>query len=146
MNSYFDSSLLLAILFDEKRFDDAWNAWNSSKVRFSSILLKIETNISLQRYYKANSHYFDGIWLNKKEKILNDLLDDVFYKPIEESFGNSIAKNKKLAGCKSLDAIHLATALYFRENAKEQNIIVCSFDKNILKLAKEFGFETNGGC
>ena len=142
MNSYFDSSLLLAILFDEKRFDDAWNAWNSSEARFSSILLKIETNISLQRYYKTNVHYFDDIWLNKKEKILNDLLDDVFYKPIEEPFGNSIAKNKKLAGCKSLDAIHIATALYFRETAREQNIILCSFDKNMLKIAKELGFET----
>jgi len=103
---------------------------------------KIETNISLQRYYKANAHYFDGTWLNKKEKILNDLLDDVFYKSIEEPFGNSIAKNKKLAGCKSLDAIHIATALYFRETAREQNIIFCSFDKNMLKIAKEFGFET----
>jgi len=142
MNSYFDSSLLLAILFDEKRFDDAWNVWNSSEARVSSILLKIETNISLQRYYKTNAHYFDDAWLNKKEKILNDLLNDVFYKPIEEPFGNSIAKNKRLAGCRSLDAIHLATALYFRESAREQNIILCSFDKNMLRVAKEFGFET----
>jgi len=94
MNSYFDSSLLLAILFDEKLFDDAWNIWNSSEARVSSIILKIETNISLQRYYKTNARHFDGIWLNKKEKILNDLLDDIFYKPIEEPFGNSIAKNK----------------------------------------------------
>jgi len=143
MNSYFDSSLVLAILLDEKLFDDAWNIWNSSEARFSSILLKIETNISLQRYYKANARYFDGVWLNKKEKILNDLLEDVFYKPIEEPFGNSIAKNKRLAGCRSLDAIHIATALYFRENAKGQEIILCSFDKNMLKVAREFGFETN---
>jgi predicted nucleic acid-binding protein len=141
--NYFDSSLLLAILFDEKRFDNAWNVWNSSEARVSSILLKIETNISLQRHYKTNAHYLDDIWLNKKEKILNDLLNDIFYKPIEEPFGNLIARNKKLAGCKSLDAIHLATALYFKENAKEQNIILCSFDKNMLKVAKELGFETN---
>jgi predicted nucleic acid-binding protein len=143
MNSYFDSSLLLAILFDEKRFDDAWDIWNSSEAKVSSILLKIETNISLLRYYKTNAHHLDSVWLNKKEKILNDLLGDIFYKSIEEPFGNSIAQNKKLAGCRSLDAIHIATALYFRETAREQNIILCSFDKNMLRIAKEFGFGTN---
>ncbi|MDR2580162.1 MAG: type II toxin-antitoxin system VapC family toxin [Fibromonadaceae bacterium] len=144
MYSYFDSSLLLAILFDEKRFDDAWLAWNSSKVRVSSILLRIEACISLQRHYKTNRHLFDADWLNKKEKTLNNLLDDVFYKPIEEHFGSAIAQNKALAGCKSLDAIHLATALYFEENSREQNIVLCSFDKNMLAVAKQLGFETFG--
>jgi predicted nucleic acid-binding protein len=143
MYSYFDSSLLLAILFDEKRFDDAWIAWNSSKARVSSILLKIETNVSLQRYYKTNMHRFDADWLARKEKLLDDLLNDVFYKAIEEPFGNAIAKNKLITGCKSLDAIHIATALFFKQNSKNETIHVCSFDKNMLAVAKELGFSTN---
>jgi len=142
MISYFDSSLLLAILFDEKRFEEAWTAWNSSKTRVSSILLKIETCVSLQRYYKTNMRSFNADWLNKKEKILDNLLDDVFYKPIEEPFGSTIAKNKSIAGCKSLDAIHIATALFFRQHSKNDHIHICSFDKNMLTVAEQLGFKT----
>jgi predicted nucleic acid-binding protein len=72
------------------------------------------------------------------------LLDDVFYKAIEEPFGNAIAKKKILAGCKSLDAIHIATALFFRQNCKNEYIRICSFDKNMLAVAKELGFDTFG--
>ncbi|MCL2283544.1 MAG: PIN domain-containing protein [Fibromonadales bacterium] len=144
MISYFDSSLLLAILFDEKRFEEAWTAWNSSKARVSSILLKIETCISLQRYYKINMHRFDANWLSKKERILDNLLGDVFYKPIEEPFGNAIAKNKSIAGCRSLDAIHIATALFFKQNSRNNNLHICSFDKNMLAVAEKLGFETIG--
>jgi predicted nucleic acid-binding protein len=49
-----------------------------------------------------------------------------------------------LSKCKSLDAIHLATALNMSEKYGISEICVCSFDKNMLKVAKELGFETNG--
>jgi len=39
-----------------------------------------------------------------------------------------------------LDAIHIATALNIRES---NDVTICSFDNNMLKIAKEFGFETN---
>ena len=144
MYSYFDSSLLCAILFDESLFEEAWDIWNSSKARVSSILLKIETNVSLQRHYKTNAHSLDDNWLTKKEKILNSLLDDVFYKAIDESFGNVIAKDKTIIGCKSLDAIHIATALFFEKYSRDQKLAICSFDNNILAVAKQLGFETFG--
>jgi hypothetical protein len=89
-------------------------------------------------------HRFDADWLAKKEKLLDDLLDDVFYKAIEEPFGNSIAKNKLITGCKSLDAIHIATALFFKQNSRNETIHVCSFDKNMLAVAKQLGFDTFG--
>ncbi|GBU24518.1 hypothetical protein R83H12_01151 [Fibrobacteria bacterium R8-3-H12] len=79
MLSYFDSSLLLAILFDENRFDEAFDIWQTSEARVSSVLLKIETFVSLQRHYKQNENLLGKVWLNKKEKTLHYLLGDVFY-------------------------------------------------------------------
>jgi len=106
-------------------------------------LLRIETNISLCRTHKISNHKHDNSWLTEKTNELDEILKNINYKSIDKSIEQIIIKNEKLAGCKSLDAIHLATALYFRESTREQNIILCSFDKNMLKIAKEFGFETN---
>jgi len=79
----------------------------------------------------------------EKTDELDGMLKHINYKSIDKSIEQVIIQNKKLASCKSLDAIHLATALYFRENVKGQDIILCSFDRNMLKVAKELGFETN---
>jgi len=143
MLSYFDSSLLLAILFDESRFDEAFDIWKASEARVSSVLLKIETFISLQRHYKQNEKRLGETWLHKKEKTLYSLLGDVFYKDITVPFADKIMLNRSLAACKSLDAIHVATALSFNENSRREPIRICSFDNNMLKIAKELGFETN---
>jgi len=143
MLSYFDSSLLLAILFDESCFDEAFGIWKTSEARVSSVLLKIETFISLQRHYKQNKKRLGESWLHKKEKTLHSLLGDVFYKDITMPFADNIMLNRDLAACKSLDAIHVATALSFKQNSRKESIRICSFDQNMLKVAKEFGFETN---
>jgi predicted nucleic acid-binding protein len=143
MIAYFDSSVLLTILLNQERYGEAHSLWNNADFCLSSFLLRIETSISLCRTHKISSHKHDDSWLAEKIDELNEMLKNIHCKSIDKSIEQIIIKNKKLAGCKSLDAIHLATALYFKENAKEQNIILCSFDKNMLKVAKEFGFETN---
>ncbi|MDR3002485.1 MAG: hypothetical protein LBU89_14650 [Fibromonadaceae bacterium] len=50
----------------------------------------------------------------------------------------------RLAKCKSLDAIHLAAALDAQSNPNNKTIRICSFDKNMLVLANQLGFETFG--
>ena len=51
--------------------------------------------------------------------------------------------NAGLAGCKSLDAIHLATFLYLKENSREQYMALYSFDKNMVSAAKQSGLDVN---
>jgi len=71
-------------------------------------------------------------------------LNDIFYKDITENFENSASKSYDiLYKCKSLDAIHIATALDISEKYSRSEICICSFDKNMLKVAKKLGFETN---
>jgi len=144
MFGYFDSSLLLAILLDEKRQDEANSIWKSNPIRISSVLLKAETNISLLRFHKQNRHKLGIDWLNEKKILRKKLLSEVFFNDITEQFVDAMEQNDSLAKCKSLDAIHLATALKVRNNPNNGNINICSFDKNMLMVAKELGFSTKG--
>jgi predicted nucleic acid-binding protein len=144
MFGYFDSSLLLAILLDEKRQDEAINIWDSNPIRISSVLLKAETNISLLRFYKQNGYKLGEDWLNEKKALRKKFLNEIFFNDITEEFVDDMEQNDGLAKCKSLDAIHLATALNARKNPDNKNIRLCSFDKNMLAVAKELGFATFG--
>jgi len=142
--SYFDSSLLLSILLNETRSEEALAIWQSNKVRVSSVLLKFEMNISLRRRIKQQKGIFDDERLKTRLQKLDKFLRDIFYIDITENFENSVSNNYDiLSKCKSLDAIHIATALDISEKYGRSEICICSFDRNMLKVAKEFGFETS---
>jgi len=130
-------------LLDENRQDEAIYIWKSNPIKISSILLKIETNISLLKFYKQNEYKLGINWLNEKKALRKKLLNEVFLNDITESFADTMEQNDILAKCKSLDAIHIATAIDISEKYSKSEICICSFDKNMLRIAKEFGFETN---
>jgi len=140
MFGYFDSSLFLTILLDENRQDEAIYIWKSCPVKISSILLKIETNISLLKFYRQNGYKFGINWFNEKKALRKKLLSEVFFNDITEYFADTMEQNDTLAKCKSLDAIHIATALDISEKYGRSEVCICSFDKNMLRVAKEFGF------
>ncbi|MDR2555903.1 MAG: PIN domain-containing protein [Fibromonadaceae bacterium] len=142
--SYFDSSLLLSILLNEARSEEALAIWQNNKVRISSILLKFEMNISLRRRIKQQKSIFSDERLKIRLQDLNKFLNDIFYIDITENLESSASRNYDiLSKCKSLDAIHIATALDISDKYGISEICICSFDKNMLKIAKELGFETN---
>jgi len=142
--NYFDSSFLLTILMNEPLSEEALVIWQSNKTRVSSILLRFETNIVLRRNYRNRMNKVNSDWLTSRLQDLNKFLNDIFYRDLTEDFENSIYNNYDfLSKCKSLDAIHLATALDISEKYGRNEICICSFDKNMLKVAKELGFETN---
>jgi hypothetical protein len=83
-------------------------------------------------------------WLKCRLIDLKKYLDDVFCIDINEKFENSICFDYDvLSKCKSLDAIHLATALDISKKYGRSEVCICSFDRNMLKVAKELGFEIN---
>jgi predicted nucleic acid-binding protein len=143
MAAYFDSSVLLAILFNEERQDEAYSYWSNASTKVSSILLKIETIVSLRRLCELNKQRLDSNWLGKKSKELDEYLDEVNYRIIDEEIERSIYLKKELSKCRSLDAIHIATALMYRENNNNENIQLYSFDNAMHELAVHYKFETN---
>jgi predicted nucleic acid-binding protein len=143
MIGYFDSSVILAILFNEEKQDEALKYWNDTNTKISSILLKIETIISLRRVYNNNKQKLDNDWLVEKIRELNEYLKEINYRIIDEELEIYISSNNDLAKCRSLDAIHIATALEYRKNNDNENNSLYSFDIDMHELALKYGFLTN---
>jgi predicted nucleic acid-binding protein len=142
MLSYFDSSAILSILLNENRQEEAYSQWHNSEIKVSSILLRIETIVTLRRTYKQNKTRFDSNWLGRKTKELEEYLNEVNYIIIDEEIERIIHLRKELSNCKTLDAIHTATALQYREIC-EENINFFTFDISMHSLAGHFKFKTN---
>jgi predicted nucleic acid-binding protein len=143
MVAYFDSSVLLSILFDEECYTRACAIWNGTDLRLSSFLTKIETNVSLRRYHKTSKYKNDDVWLSKKMDELYGMLEKIYYKPVDRTVEQIIDKNAGLAGCKSLDAIQLATFLYLKENSRDQYMALYKIEKNMVSVAKQLGLDVN---
>ena len=140
--AYFDSSFLLAILLDEEKQGIAQEYWQNS-IRVSSILLRIETIIALRRTHEINKNKLDADWLGKKTKMLDEYLNEVNYMIIDPNIERKIYYNRELARCRALDAIHLATAIQFREINNNEKTHLFTFDKTMHSLAKQYKFSTN---
>ena len=140
---YFDSSILLAILLDEKRKEESLELWNEATVRVSSILLKLETVTVLRRTYEHNKNKLDPSWISKKINELNEYLQEVNFRIIDEDIEKIILLRKEIAKCKTLDAIHIATALDFSKLIPSSDFYLYTFDKNMSDLAKLLKFKIN---
>jgi predicted nucleic acid-binding protein len=140
MLSYFDSSVILSILFNEQRQNEAYSLWKNADIKVSSLLILIETTVSLRRAYKGSN--YDDRWYNKKSSELSEYLQSISYMVIDNKIAERIESNREIAGCRSLDAIHIATALEYREITGE-NLNLYTFDDSMHGLAKYYQFETN---
>jgi len=141
--SYFDSSFVLSIILDEKSRDEAYAYWTTAARRVSSILLKIETTVSLRRIYENNKARLADDWLSEKTALLNSFLREVNYRVIGAGIEREISAQMALSGCRSLDAIHIATALQFRRINHVSGVKLYTYDTDMRNLAKAFGFKTN---
>jgi predicted nucleic acid-binding protein len=134
--------MVLAILLEEARKKEAYEYWQNSSIRVSSILLRIEAVVSLRRTYEYYKNRLDNNWLMEKLKILDEYLNEVNYRIIDTKIEREIYLQKELSKCRSLDAIHIATALKFRE-LNNVDIVLYTFDKTMHELAKYYRFKTN---
>jgi predicted nucleic acid-binding protein len=132
----------LAILLDERRKKEAYEYWQNSSIRISSILLRIETVVSLRRTYEYYRNKLDNTWMAEKSKILDEYLNEVNYRIIGTKVEREIYLKKELSKCRSLDAIHIATALKFKE-MNNADVVLYTFDKTMHELAEHYRFKTN---
>jgi predicted nucleic acid-binding protein len=134
--------MVLAILLDEKKKTEAYEYWQDSSIRVSSILLRIETVVSLRRTYEYYKKKLDDTWLAEKSKLLDEYLNEVNYRIIGTKLEREIYLKKELSKCRTLDAIHIATALKFRE-MNNVDVVVYTFDRAMHELAEHYRFKTN---
>jgi predicted nucleic acid-binding protein len=140
--AYFDSSLLLSFLLRENKAEDARAIWQKYDVRVSSSLLKIETNIVLRRNYKQVKNNPNNFSLENRLEELNNFFGDIFFRDIDMVFREPYINYDRISNCRSLDAIHIATALDIRNKSKCE-VRICTFDNNMIEITKQFGFDVN---
>jgi predicted nucleic acid-binding protein len=142
MYGYFDSSFLLTILLGEINQNEALNVWKNTEVRFGSILLKIETNIVLRRYYSHYQKELSKEWIQEHQQILENMLEEVNLRTIDEDIYKTIMLKKELDHCRTLDAIHLATALEFQTVLGINNLCVYTYDEQMKETCKLLSLNT----
>ncbi len=135
---FIDTSFLLSILFEDENYDKTIKYWNSLDILFSSILLEIESIINIYKYCILTKK--DEILYKEKEKQLQELFENINRKNIDKEIVLEIKNVEKLKKPKSLDSIHLATANIFNK-LLEEKLLLCSYDKNMIKIGKELGME-----
>jgi predicted nucleic acid-binding protein len=143
MLTYFDSSIILAILLDEKRKDEALMLWNNASIRVSSILLRLETITVLRRTYEHNKTKLPSLWLSKKTNELNEFLQEINIRIIDEDIEKIMTLRKEIAKCKTLDAIHISTAIEFSRLVPQKEFVLYTFDKEMACLAKSLKMHIN---
>jgi len=136
---YIDSSFLLSILFNEKAFEISKKIWMDYNYKVSSLLLESECIVTLRRFYKNNKPNLEKKWLSIKEEELSNLLDEVNIRIFDEDILAYIKLKQDLSNCRTLDAIHLATALEFKDNLGT-DISICTYDQKMRKTAHKLNF------
>ena len=140
MATYIDSSFLLSILLEQNESLKAIKIWKNDDVRVSSILLQAECIITLRRISDIQKKTLPDNWLEEKEVELKNLLQEVTIKIFDKSILDIIDLKKSLSGCRTLDAIHLASAMEFKDNFGG-NFFICSYDINMRDISKKIGFK-----
>ncbi len=138
---YLDSSVLLSLLFEESTVSNSIEIWKKSEIRVSSILLEAECKITIKRVYAHNKKKLDKFWKEKKLSELDRLLEEINLKNIDSVTIENIDKEDILSGCRTLDALHLSTAIELQKELGE-NLFIFSYDKEFNKVAKQLGFKT----
>ena len=118
MITYLDSSVVLRIILGSPEPLDGWQEIEHS---ISSRLLYVECQRTLERMRLAENKPADVIAIRKKT--VEDLISAVDLFDVTNGILQR-AGERFVAPLKTLDAIHLATALAFRDE-RHENLAVC---------------------
>lgn len=141
MPAYFDSSVVLSLVLGDQNAETAYELWNGELERVGSILIDIECTTVLRRLAAG------GLSQAKRKEAelrLEQALSEIVLKSVDDDIVAWVRATTMLSGCRSLDATHLATALFFREGAQDGELAVCTFDGRMSEVASRLGFSVLG--
>jgi predicted nucleic acid-binding protein len=138
MPTCFDSSVVVALLSREPRSARALELWEGNPDRVGSILLAIESEVALRRLAVVRPS------LSKEaSERLSSFIAEVTLKHVDDDVVGIVRATPKLARCRSLDAVHLATALHFAGLSDEPTVMV-TFDARMAEVATGVGLKVVG--
>ena len=137
MNCYVDSSVLIRKLFSEP---DDLKEWPKIKVSFSSRILRLECLRTYDRWKVRNQALPAEIAAKHSE--LTELMRSVSLLPLTVRILER-AEQPCPVSLASLDAIHLATALFWREKHGD-DFTFATHDQELGLAAKAYGLNVIG--
>jgi predicted nucleic acid-binding protein len=137
---YFDSSALLSQMLVQQGALAVQELWQSADQRLSSSLLRIECVIAVRRAALFQGGFADDEWAQERLDLLSEVLDGLNFKTVDASIEEIIQRTPALADCRTLDAIHVATALHFRTYV-EGSLEIVTLDGKMRQLAGTLGFQ-----
>lgn len=142
MALYIDTSFILNIVYSENGFEKNLEKINKSNHLFSSILIEIEAFRSLNYTFNQNKKYLENTWYQETHNFIETLISNINLKNIDSDIKNEFKKQKNISELKSLDAIHLSTAMYVKKLISE-DLIFCTLDEKLKEVALKNNFKVN---
>ena len=136
MNAYIDSSVVLRIVFGEER---PLAEWHLVRRAISSVLLHVECRRAVDRERITSRHfeqvalYRDALMQTFETFEFIDVTDDVI----------SLAAQAMPIVIRTLDAIHLATALDWQRRERK-DFVFMTHDTQLADAARRAGFDVLG--
>jgi predicted nucleic acid-binding protein len=139
MATYFDSSAVLEVLLGGAQAERVAACWDQETDRVTSILLEAEAVTVLRRLQTAGRRKVSGIAVAARLAALDEYLRSMTIQEVDWDVLALLRKTPQLGGCRSLDALHLATAWLFQQHLSEP-LNVCSLDADMRRLAEVLAF------
>ena len=138
--AYVDSSVLLAVLLSQPRSLEAARLWAAHR-RVSSVLLAAECRTVLRRAARA------GVLadLAGAERDLDTSLAQLPLHVVDSAVLERLAATPQLGACRTLDALHLATALTLRDRLG-RGLVVATFDQGMAEVGRDLGLPVVGAA
>ena len=140
MICYFDTSFILSAVLEERPQEDH-AAWDQASERLASDLLRFECWAGLRQAALQEPEAGRDKWTSARGTQIDRFLDKMTFKSIDDAIERIVRGENGLAGCRTLDAIHVATALYFAPHLDEP-LVICSFDRRLRSAAEGLKLQT----
>lgn len=136
---YFDTSAVMAMLQKEPGYKKVMTLWEECERPCSSILLKVEATASIRRNLLVGDSETKAL-LEVRNRELCKMLDSVALFPVDNEIARIVEKEDDLSRCRSLDALHIATALFIQREMGEA-VVMCTLDVRMREAAEALRFE-----
>jgi predicted nucleic acid-binding protein len=110
----------------------------------SSVLFEAECIVTLRRYAARAPKRLPKPLLEQRTSFFREQLQSVSLRDVDSDILAVLHDEPSLAGCRTLDAVHLATALFFRAQTNE-SVTVVTFDERMRETAKKLQFDVLPG-
>lgn len=136
MTVYFDSSVLVSFLLEDGNAEEADALWHRHDERTSSVLFELECSMALRRVSVGQAKDV----VASLQSQLRTALEEIVIKPLDKDVVQVAHDTPALTGCRSLDAVHVATALFVK-NGASGDVSLCTFDKRMSEVARNAGLD-----